>query len=192
MNLEIRQRRSCIYNLHFVKNTRLIYDSRRQFGIFARLVRAKLLLDCYTVAALQMLQTPPTPRPSRVRYTNRPLGHQRSYTKRPTIRCAILMARAATRKWSKKLMSLGRPREFTLRRIHYTYTCNVVRVVLSVRPAGSSFKQVLSPVMASYLSGRIKRRVTRVTPGRSISARVRPSVCLPACFLAPRTLGTVR
>jgi len=30
------------------------YDSRRGFGFFARSVRVKLLLNCYTVAAPQM------------------------------------------------------------------------------------------------------------------------------------------
>jgi len=50
--------------------------------------------NCYTVAAPQT-QVPPTPLYPLVLYTNRPAGHQRSFTKRPTIdrRCRTIAPR---------------------------------------------------------------------------------------------------
>jgi len=49
-NLENKQQESCI-KLIFVLMQR---DSKREFGILARSVRVKLLLNCYTVPVLQM------------------------------------------------------------------------------------------------------------------------------------------
>ena len=56
--------------------------SKHDFGIFAKSVRVKLLLNCYTVA-VPTVRLQPTP--SLVWYTNRPFGHQRRYTKRLVI-----------------------------------------------------------------------------------------------------------
>jgi len=75
MSLEIGQQKVA-YNSRFVLITlnppTKYNDSRREFGIFARWVRIKFLLNCYT-AALPQTQVPPMPPPSLVRRTNRPL-----------------------------------------------------------------------------------------------------------------------
>ena len=62
-------------------------DSRREFGIFARSVRVKLRLNCYTVAAQQTQVRPVLP-PSLVPYTNRPFGYQRRRMNRLAIASA--------------------------------------------------------------------------------------------------------
>ena len=69
-------------------------DSRREFGTFARSVRvitSAQLLHGRSAADLSPAYAAP---PSLVPYTNRPLGHQRRYTKR----FAIAEASSTTRR----------------------------------------------------------------------------------------------
>ena len=56
-----------------------IHNVRREFGIFARSVSVKLLLNCYTIAMPLPADDYVTSPPSRVRYTNLSLGHQKRY-----------------------------------------------------------------------------------------------------------------
>ena len=77
MKLEIGQQQSCVqFTLHTDK---MIQDWNSAFSP-AQFVSVEVRLNCYTVAV------PPSPPTYLVRYTNRPCGRLRKYTKRLTIR----------------------------------------------------------------------------------------------------------
>jgi len=57
----------------------------REFSIFGRPVRVKLLLNCHTVAGAANVSPAYTPPSLLVRYTNRHFGHQMRNMKRLTI-----------------------------------------------------------------------------------------------------------
>ena len=103
MNLEVRQQQGC-YTLHASYQCN---DSRREFGIFARSVRVKLLLNCYTAAGVQRHITRTyAALPSLVPSTNRPFGYLRRYTKRLTIATTKTMEEDIRH----HIISLGGPR----------------------------------------------------------------------------------
>jgi len=77
MKLEIGQQQSCVqFTLHTDK---MIQDGNSAFSP-AQFVLVEVRLNCYTVAV------PPSPPTYLVRYTTRPCGRLRKYTKRLTIR----------------------------------------------------------------------------------------------------------